>query len=842
MVRMFRFSHFTPKGKILFAGGGFLCALFLGYISVRAQATANTDTVSALQRAIQEIEIQIAVLQVRLNEAQSALQRAKETAAVPVPATERARESIQSALFTRSLSIGTRGDDVRELQKFLSQFPDLYPEKLQTGFYGPLTATAVRKFQERHGIETVGTVGPKTLVRIHELLAKGAGASGVVPPGLITAPGIQKKLATTASELSSTATSTPFLISATTAFGTPTTTAATATTTTAATTASTTETSIQTTQQTETQTYLTTASSGNSGSSTAAATTTTSTVGATTATTSSTGGTTSTSATTTQTTTFVGSSLTAPTSIRADWSYGWNNTRDNTMGQQIIFQYPTDNNSKTTAFRFYKKAPGDASFSLAGEFHGFDSTSCTANGTRVYVGAWGLIGAPWTSCGTWAVTKNPVAASEYAPGEYSYYVAAVDAAGREGAPSAITKQIFFEPITILAPTAAQSPIFDALTFQWTVGSGWPANVAGQAPLLFTIAIFDSATAINPLWTTNVDAITSPGTNSKIYNGPALDPSKRYRLTIYGWGSQSGNGPSYMALPSAVTDFWINAIPIAVIYPNGGETVDLYHYNYTFRSALRGVSRIGLKILKGSQTVYTSSNPITTAEFSFNLDPQAYAASVGSGSDYKIRVYGWDHPEVYDDSDNTFTIPAPTPQSSACISDTDRSLNYGVKGSVTFESGTYFDQYGGGQLTTSGGTLIDACVDRNVIGAGVNLKEVYCDGDSTAPGWPGNAFLKIAYVDCAYGCSDGACNASPTARIFRDLTLGSIGNDVRELQTFLVGAVGYPADLITGYFGRITRDALKQLQEKYDVEPASGYFGEKTKKTLNEILIKKQTSN
>ena len=253
--------------------------------------------------------------------------------------------------------------------------------------------------------------------------------------------------------------------------------------------------------------------------------------------------------------------LPAPTSIRADWSYGWWNIRDNTMGQQVIFQYPSDSGSKTTAFRFYQKIPTDSSFLLVGEFSGFDSTSCTANGTRVYAGGWGLIGAPWTSCSTWAITRNALAASSYAVGEYNYYVAAVDSTGKEGAASATAKQIFFEPITILAPVASQSPVSSPPAIQWNVGSGWPPNTAGSAPLLFTIAIFDSPTAINPSWSTNIDAVSSPGTNSKTYNGPALDPSKRYRLTIHGWGSQSSQstvGPSYMALPGAVADFWITA--------------------------------------------------------------------------------------------------------------------------------------------------------------------------------------------------------------------------------------------------------------------------------------------
>ena len=70
---------------------------------------------------------------------------------------------------------------------------------------------------------------------------------------------------------------------------------------------------------------------------------------------------------------------------------------------------------------------------------------------------------------------------------------------------------------------------------------------------------------------------------------------------------------------------------------------------------------------------------------------------------------------------------------------------------------------------------------------------------------------------------------------RNLTMGSTGSDVKQLQALLVNEVGYSADLITGYFGRITRDAVKRLQEKYGVKPMFGYFGELTRKALQALI-------
>ena len=72
-------------------------------------------------------------------------------------------------------------------------------------------------------------------------------------------------------------------------------------------------------------------------------------------------------------------------------------------------------------------------------------------------------------------------------------------------------------------------------------------------------------------------------------------------------------------------------------------------------------------------------------------------------------------------------------------------------------------------------------------------------------------------------------------ITRDLYMGSTGDDVKQLQALLVNEVGYSADLITGYFGRITRDAVKNLQEKYGIKPTYGYFGEITRKTLSALI-------
>lgn len=87
--------------------------------------------------------------------------------------------SVMPPNLARMLALGSRGDDVRALQEYLTSDPALYPEGFVTGYFGQLTKRAVERFQSRHGIETVGIVGPKTRAKLREL--RGAGAISPTP-------------------------------------------------------------------------------------------------------------------------------------------------------------------------------------------------------------------------------------------------------------------------------------------------------------------------------------------------------------------------------------------------------------------------------------------------------------------------------------------------------------------------------------------------------------------------------------------------------------------------------------------------------------------------------------
>ncbi|KPJ57126.1 hypothetical protein AMJ49_02385 [Parcubacteria bacterium DG_74_2] len=55
--------------------------------------------------------------------------------------------------FKSDLKLGSEGKEVTELQKCLSQFPEIYPEGQITGYFGPKTREAVIKFQEKYSEE-----------------------------------------------------------------------------------------------------------------------------------------------------------------------------------------------------------------------------------------------------------------------------------------------------------------------------------------------------------------------------------------------------------------------------------------------------------------------------------------------------------------------------------------------------------------------------------------------------------------------------------------------------------------------------------------------------------------
>ncbi len=113
-------------------------------------------------------------------------------------------DAMLQAKLNRQLRQGMSGEDVATLQALLAAQPDVYPEGLVSGYFGSLTAKAVRKYQEKFGLSAVGQVGPLTRQKLNEFLSFNVAATttatttlgGIclhIPPGHLVAPGWMKK-------------------------------------------------------------------------------------------------------------------------------------------------------------------------------------------------------------------------------------------------------------------------------------------------------------------------------------------------------------------------------------------------------------------------------------------------------------------------------------------------------------------------------------------------------------------------------------------------------------------------------------------------------------------------
>src|SRR3989344_6733822 len=96
---------------------------------------------------------------------------------------------------------------------------------------------------------------------------------------------------------------------------------------------------------------------------------------------------------------------------------------------------------------------------------------------------------------------------------------------------------------------------------------------------------------------------------------------------------------------------------------------------------------------------------------------------------------------------------------------------------------------------------------------------------------------LAQITSLQAQMSGGASATYT----RDLTLGSTGDDVTSLQTYLVAqnkgpkaaalAAVFAAGTAKGYFGSMTQAALAEYQAAAGISPAAGYFGPITRAHL-----------
>lgn len=70
---------------------------------------------------------------------------------------------IVSPVFNKDLQLGSKGDDIKRLQKLLGVE--------ETGYFGKLTRKAVIEFQKKYGLPAIGRMGPKTRAKLQEVFS-----------------------------------------------------------------------------------------------------------------------------------------------------------------------------------------------------------------------------------------------------------------------------------------------------------------------------------------------------------------------------------------------------------------------------------------------------------------------------------------------------------------------------------------------------------------------------------------------------------------------------------------------------------------------------------------------
>lgn len=73
----------------------------------------------------------------------------------------------------KTMKLGDSGDEVQKLQEQLQQLPEIYPadvdfSSLVSGYYGPLTESAIKSFQESEGLDQTGIANEETKSKLYQ--------------------------------------------------------------------------------------------------------------------------------------------------------------------------------------------------------------------------------------------------------------------------------------------------------------------------------------------------------------------------------------------------------------------------------------------------------------------------------------------------------------------------------------------------------------------------------------------------------------------------------------------------------------------------------------------------
>lgn len=151
-----------------------------------------------LQQQLENLLMQISALEATATTSATTSASMQSSLPATLPASSAPAQSNPTNLicptFARTLSLGSSGTDVANLQGFLAQNPIIYPEGAVTAYFGMLTQDAVQRWQSVYHIVSSGTpsttgygvVGPRTAAA---MTASCANQSSAVPTAPTPLPG-----------------------------------------------------------------------------------------------------------------------------------------------------------------------------------------------------------------------------------------------------------------------------------------------------------------------------------------------------------------------------------------------------------------------------------------------------------------------------------------------------------------------------------------------------------------------------------------------------------------------------------------------------------------------------
>lgn len=152
-----------------------MATLVVSPVAVRAETVSTTaeSTTSSLLTLLQSLMKQVEDLQKQLSALRGEVQEVR-------------------AELKDGLKEGMSDDDIKKVQELLASDPSIYPKGIVSGYYGPLTKEAIKNLQRRHGLTETGEIDAETKALILEYFKEKT--NGKLPPGLLRAPGIDKKI------------------------------------------------------------------------------------------------------------------------------------------------------------------------------------------------------------------------------------------------------------------------------------------------------------------------------------------------------------------------------------------------------------------------------------------------------------------------------------------------------------------------------------------------------------------------------------------------------------------------------------------------------------------------